>query len=572
MNKYYWIAFLLVLCLSNSLLSQNNTAKEYFSSPLKLPFSFSGNFGELRPSHFHSGLDFRTQGRIGIPVYAAKEGYISRVSVSPTGYGNALYITHPDGLTTVYGHLSRFNSRIQAFVRDRQYYTENYQINVTLTPQEFNVTKGELIAWSGNTGNSGGPHLHFEIRNTKSERAMNPVFYLRGIKDNSAPSILSLYAYPLSAQSHINKSSSKKRFSLIKAAGGYSLTNNAIEAFGRIGFGIQANDDFNGTGIKCGIYGATLFCDGKAVFEFKMDDFSFDKTRYSNSQMDYEESFVNKRKIYRLYRQPGNELDIYNPLINDGILELEDGKTHNIQIVVSDAFHNKSILKFKVLSHKYALPETKFPSATMFSYDKENKFKNEEVKIVIPKGALYEDFRFFYGNSPKRKGYYSNIQEIHDPTVPLQKPFQISIKAEDLPEELEEKSLIVRIDNFGNRSSAGGDFSGGWVTTQTSEFGNYAVSFDTVSPVIVPINIRDRKFLINKNEVQFRIGDNLSGVKTFRGEIDDKWVLFEYNPKTGIISYIFDKDRFEFGREHHLKLVVTDNKQNQSEYDATFYR
>lgn len=571
--KLLVIGFLSFILVSKYLSAQTNTAKETFSSPLRLPFSFSGNFGELRPSHFHSGLDFRTQGRTGIPVYAAKEGYVSRISVSATGYGNALYLTHPDGNTTVYGHLSRFIPHLEEYVKDKQYYTENFQINVSLTPGEYDVKKGELIAWSGNTGNSGGPHLHFEVRNTKSERAQNPLFYIPGIKDNSAPAILSLYIYPLSSDGHVNRSSSKKRFLITKSPNGYSISNNpTVEVFGKIGFGIQANDDYGGIGIKCGIYAANLICDGKTVFGFKMDNFSLGQTRYANSQMDYEEEVLKNRKIQRLYKQQGNELDIYNPDNDGGVLELRDGKVHNIQIIVSDAFHNKSSLKFKILSRKYPLPEIKFPSSVVFNYNKENKFENEEVKVAIPEGALYDSFNFFYGSSPKRNGCFSKTVEIHDPTVPLQKPMSISIKTKDLPENLEDKSLIVRFNEEGQRSAVGGEYSNGWVSVQCNEFGNYAVAIDTIPPVIIPLSIKDHKTLSESGGIRFRIGDNLSGIKVFRGEIDDKWMLFEYNPKTRIITHTFDRNRMEFGKTHHLTLSLTDNKQNKSTYTATFFK
>ncbi len=571
--KFFNISLVVVTLLSPFLAAQNHTNGESFSSPLKLPFSFSGNFGELRPAHFHSGLDFRTQGKTGVPVYAAKDGYVSRISVSPTGYGNALYLTHSDGSTTVYGHLSRFLPIIADYVRDKQYYTENYQINVSLSPGEIDFKKGDLIAWSGNTGNSGGPHLHFEVRNTKSERAENPLFYLPQIKDNSAPVISSFYIYPLTENSHVNKSTSKRRFPVIKTQNVYSLSNSSsIEVFGKIGFGVEAADDYSGVGIKCGIYAARLIYDGETVFGFKMNNLSFDQTRYANSEMDYEENKLNQRRVHRLYLQPGNELDIYGPVVNSGVLDLEDGETHTIQIVVSDAFDNQTSVKFKVVSRTCQLPVIKSPSAIFFTYDHNNTFKNDEVKVSIPKGALYESFNFFYDTKPKIKGCYSKIQKIHNPTVPLQKPINLSIKAEGLPDHLEEKSLIVSVDNAGHRYSIGGEYSLGWVTAPTNEFGNYAVSVDTIPPTITSLCINDKKTLTNKKEIQFIITDNLSGIKIFRGEIDDKWVLFEFNPKTKIISYTFDKKRMDFGKNHHLSLVVTDNKNNKSEYKATFYK
>jgi len=572
--KLFFTFTLIFICYCYNLFSQNSLPGESFISPLNLPFSFSGNFGELRASHFHTGLDFRTQGRTGIPVHAVKDGYISRISVSPTGYGNVLYLSHPDGNTTVYGHLEKFTPIVNEYVKDRQYYTESFQVNLTFTPIEFSFKKGEIIAWSGNSGGSAGPHLHFEIRDTKSERAMNPLFYIPGIKDNSAPKITSVYIYPLSESSYVNKSREKKRFDP------NTLQNNnksketpPVELFGKIGFGIQAGDFYSGTGIMCGIYSATLFCDGIPVFGFKMNNLSFDKSRFANSQVDYEELQIGHRWIQRLYKQPGNELDIYDPDVKNGILDLEDERPHNIEIVVSDVFKNKTSIKFKVFSKRVQLPSKKSSSGKEFLYDSQNEFENDKVRVTIPKGALYDNFRFIYKNGPKPVGCYSELQEIHLKTVPLQKPYYLSIKVNDLPENLEDKALIVDYNKTnGQRSAVGGTYSRGWVSSELNAFGTFTVSVDTISPSITSLSIQDKKTLINNSKIQFRISDNLSGIKSYRGEIDDKWVLFEYDAKSKIISYTFDKNRMTFGKSHHLSLIVVDNKDNRSEYKSVFVK
>jgi len=466
------ISFTLIfICCCYNLFAQNTLPNDSFISPINLPFSFAGNFGELRPSHFHTGLDFRTQGRTGIPVYAVKDGYISRISVSPTGYGNVLYLSHPDGTTTVYGHLEKFTPLVNEYVKDRQYYTESFQVNLTFSPLEFSFKKGEIIAWSGNSGGSAGPHLHFEIRNTKSEKALNPLFYIPGIKDNSAPKISSVYIYPLSENSYVNiethgrASYQKKRFdSNILQNVNRSKNTPPIELYGKIGIGIQAGDFYSGTGMMCGIYSATLLCDGKPVFGFKMDNLLFDQARFANSQADYEELEINHRWVQRLYKQPGNELHIYEPNIRNGILDLEDEKLHNIEIIASDAFNNKSSIKFKVFSKKVQLPAKKIPSGKEFLYDKQNEFENDMVRVNVPKGALYDNIRFIYNSGPKPTGCYSEIHRIHLKTVPLQKPYSLSIKVDDLPEKLQSKALIVDYNKSnGQKSSVGGTYSHGWL-------------------------------------------------------------------------------------------------------------
>ena len=565
---------LFLICSFSGLLAQKIPVNELFTGPIKPPYFFSGDFGELRPAHFHSGLDFRTQGKTGLPVFAVKDGYISRIGVSPIGYGNALYMNHPDGTTSVYGHLERFRSELQEYVREKQYDQESFPINITLSSGEFNYKKGEIIAWSGNSGSSGGPHLHFEIRNTASERACNPIFYNFGIKDNSAPKITAIYVYPLTATSNVGQDRSKKRFETVPVPDGYRLKNNqAIQLYGKIGIGIQAEDYFNGVGLKCGIYSATLFCDGKQVFGFKMESFSFDDSRYANSQADYEEYIKAHRWIQRLYKQPGNHLDIYYPADRSGILNLDDGKGHEFEIVVNDAFKNKVSLKFHTTSKKSSLPAKIQTSGKLFQFDQPNAFENDRIRVDIPKGALYDNLDFVWKSAPKPTGCYSELLQVNSKFIPLQKPYSLAIKCVGLPEELRNKALIVAIDpTTGQKAAIGGDYSGGWVTVKTYLFGSFAIAVDRTPPVITSLSIKDNKTLTNASKLQFKIADDLSGIKTYRGEIDGNWVLFEYDAKSKLLSYTFDKNRMVFGKSHLIRLVVTDYKENSTEYKAIIYK
>lgn len=568
------LILMLIFYAKTELHAKKTSDNESFISPLKPPFLFSGDFGELRASHFHSGLDFRTQGQTGLPVCAAKDGYISRIGVSSTGYGNALYMNHPDGTTTVYGHLERFHPKLEEYVREKQYDKESFQVNLSPFTEEFSFKKGEIIAWSGNSGSSGGPHLHFEIRDTKSEIACNPLLYDLGIKDNSAPKIAAVYVYPLTQKSNVGQLSIKKRFETVPIPGGYQLKNNLpIELFGKIGFGIQADDDFNGTGLKCGIYSATLLCDGIPVFGFKMDKFAFEDSRYANSQADFEERIKSHRWVQRLYRQPGNYIKIYDPSKEDGIFNLDDGKGHEFEIIVSDAFKNKTKVKFRTICKKEPLPSINHPVTKKFPFDQPNEFANDQIKIAIPKGALYDNLDFIWKSSPKPPGCYSPIQFVQTQFVPLQKPFTISVKCDALPESLTDKVLIVAIDAAtGKKIAIGGEYSDGWVTANTNIFGSFTVSVDKIPPVIIALSIKDKKTLTNNAKLEFKITDNLSGIKSYRGEIDGKWVLFEYDAKKEVITYAFDKNRMAFGKSHLLRLTVTDNKDNRSEYKAIIYK
>ena len=572
--RLFFSILLLYLSSQINILAQKKTDNSPITSPLKPPYFFAGNFGELRPNHFHSGLDFRTQGRTGLPVFAVKDGYISRIAISPSGYGNALYMNHPDGTTTVYGHLQRFNPKIQQYLREKQYDHESFQINLALSSDQFPFKKGDVIAWSGNSGSSGGPHLHFEIRDTKSERVLNPLFCKFGITDNSPPKIIALYTYPLTDASMVSGEQIKKRFETVTVPGGYRLKNNsAIEVFGKIGFGIQAEDYYNGTGLKCGIYSASLFCDKKEIFGFKMSDFKFNDSKYANTQGDYEEHIQSNRWVERLYRQPGNYLDIYAPSINNGMLNLDDSKGHEFEIIVCDAFKNKAILKFKTSSAKSYKPSKNGHFTKEFLFDKQNEFKNDKIRIEIPKGALYENLKFIWTTAPAPVGCYSELHRVSSKFIPIHLPYSLSVKVDGIPDNAEDKALIVSIEpGTGKKKAIGGEYSKGWVSVQAYVFGDFSVAIDQIPPVIIPLSIRDKRILTDPLKIQFRISDNLSGIKSYRGEIDGKWVLFEYDEKEDLLTYTFDYQRIAIKKSHLLRLVVSDYKDNRSEYKAIIYR
>jgi hypothetical protein len=546
--------------------------KSEFSSPLKSPYAFSGGFGELRKNHFHTGLDFRTAGQIGIPVYAFKEGSVARVSVSPSGYGHALYLIHPDGHTTVYGHLSRFDPKIESYVISQQYRLKQFAIDLTLPSGLITFKKGEIIAWSGNTGSSGGPHLHFEIRDTQSEKPQNPLLYLSGINDKSSPRILSLYVYPLSSISSVNKGVKKLR---VETTSARQITSTKlrqpIEVFGDIGFGIQSDDDFNGTGMKCGIYSAELFVDQQMVFSFQFDHLSFDLGRYVNSHVDYEELIKSKKWIHRLFLQPGNKMDIYHTNSSRGILQMSDGKIHDAKIIVKDAYGNYTQLAFKLISKKFQVAETKQNFTKQFFYDQSNEYENSEVRIQLPEGVLYDQLPFEYHSEIRKGAFYSKIHHVHQNYVPVHKPYRLSIKSFAIPPKLQSKALVVLVELSGKPSSCGGEYSDGWMTAYPRVFGDFGIMVDTIAPIIHPLSIKENKILVNKQKIEFKISDNLSGISSYEGEIDGNWVLFEYDAKTETISYTIDKSRIIIGKSHSIKLTVIDERKNSSVYNAVFY-
>lgn len=545
----------------------------YFVAPMKIPFFLSGNFAELRTNHFHGGIDIKTQGKTGLPVYAAAEGNISRINISHSGYGNALYIEHPNGTTTVYGHLQSFIPQIEDYIRKIQYEKETFAIDQLVPAGTLPIKKGEQIAKSGNTGSSGGPHLHFEIRRTKELIMMNPLLFHMPVKDKTKPIIQSLMVYPVSDDAGVSGKQQAQRFETIVIGNSYQLKNNQpISVWGKIGFGLQAIDLLDGNPNKCGIYSLKLNVDNELIYSFTMDDYVLDESKYINSHIDYEQAIRNGRRIYRTWLEPGNKLSIYDAVEKGGIIHASDNKPHKVKYEITDTNGNSTSLAFTIQSKETTIttPEAK---GELFKYNRNNHIRNEDIEFNIPEGALYNDVDFLYEKKSSNPKFYSSVYKLHNPFVPLHFACPLRIKAVSLPAKLESKVMLAQIDPVSGRIySATGKFADGWVEGNIRVLGNYTLAVDTAAPKIVSLSIADKTTLKDANKLRFTITDNLSGIEKFRGTIDDQWVLFEYDLKNNLISYTFDKEKFHFGKKHQLHLEVIDFKGNTSIYKANFYK
>ncbi|MCF6357760.1 MAG: M23 family metallopeptidase [Draconibacterium sp.] len=382
MNRIY--ALFLIFCSLYSF-GQNR----YYTNPVKIPILLSGNFAELRSNHFHSGIDIKTQGVSGIPVHAAAEGNISRIAVSPTGYGNALYIDHPNGTTTVYGHLQSFRKDIAKFVKENQYLQKSFKVDLQVSPDEFQIKKDEIIAKTGNSGSSGGPHLHFEIRDTQTENPLNPLKYNFGIKDTIPPKVLSLMMTPISEDSYVIDDTRKRRFPIVFYDGKYHIKNNpAVPVYGEIGFAIETNDYLNDSWNKCGINLIELYVDDELYFSHQISRFSFDESRYINSLIDYETYIGLRRRFQKTWVEPGNKLSTYKFVKGTGTFIAEGDATHKIQIVLKDTYGNSSTLEFKVKSKPNTFNKPTETFVKEFNYNSDNLFRTGDIQLEIPKGAL----------------------------------------------------------------------------------------------------------------------------------------------------------------------------------------
>lgn len=546
----------------------------YYSDPVKIPLNLSGSFAELRSNHFHSGIDIKTKGVTGIPVNSVADGYISRIVVSPTGFGRALYIDHPNGTTSVYAHLKGFREDIEKYIKDEQYERQSFKVDLQIPRNRFKVVQDEIIAYSGNSGSSGGPHLHFEIRDTESEEPMNPLHYQFPVEDNIAPKIFSLMAVPLGEHSHVSNSTGKQKFSVVFYDGSFHLHGNpTVPLFGKVGFAVQTNDYFDNSWNKCGIYSLKLKINGELYYSFTMDRFAFHETRYLNSHIDYAEYKTTGRRYIKTWMDPGNQLRIYDYVRENGIYNFNDGNIHHIRLELTDTYGNESLLQFKVASKFSEIRTPGEEYTALFEYDRPNRFREDGIRISIPEGALYDNVKFNYAAKPGGTGFYSDIHWVHSLKNPLHKYADIKVKVKDLPERLQSKALLVKVSpNSGRFYAAGGTYGDGWVGSSIREFGNYAVAVDTVAPIIIPLSIRNSSELIESNRIRFKISDNLAGIEKIEGTLDGKWMLFEWDPKTHIIAHNFDAERFELNKRHQFVLSVTDYRGNTKTYEASFWK
>jgi hypothetical protein len=548
--------------------------KSIFISPLKIPEFLSSNFGELRIDHFHSGLDIKTQGVTGKEVVAAADGYIYRIGVSPTGFGNVLFIKHPNGYSTVYGHLEKFAPKIEEYVKARQYEKKSFTIVLWPTKDEFPLRQGELIAYSGNTGGSGGPHLHFEIRKSDSEKPINPLLFDLGIIDNIKPVIDMLAIYPINRHSLINKRNSIKKINVSGSHGTYFIPpENEISISGMAGFGIKTYDILDDSPNRVGVYSIELSIDSVSVYKYIMDGFSFAESRYINCHIDYESFMRENIYIERMFVLPGDRLSVYKYVSNRGIINFNDGKTHKAEIVVTDVYNNKSSLTFRVKSQPEKAqsdPDLIHPDVTVMPYNRSNKFTAENIVVDIPSGALYDTLNFLFKKDNGTKEMLSDLYFVHNKFTPVQKAIKLSIKPRKIIAGQESKMLIVQLDDELKKSAANSSWQEGYLTADVLSFGRYFVGIDTIAPYITANGLTPGANLTGQREIKIRIKDDLSGIKSYEPSIDGKWALFEYDQKNEMLIYKFDETRLTKGSKHELSLRVTDYKNNTSIFTSSF--
>lgn len=570
MNRSFFTALLGLFFLVGKSHGQPDVPKSYFRSPVDIPITLSGTFGEPRSTHFHSGLDIKTQGREGLPIYAIADGYVSRIKISPWGFGHALYIKHPNGYESVYAHLSRYNDEIADVARSVQYQQQSFEIEYYPDPGVYTVTKGDVIAYSGNSGSSGGPHLHFEIRDSL-ERPYNPLLFGYQVTDSRPPAVHNIGFYRMDGLRFLTDN---KVMSVSSAGSHLSVSGGAVIKLNteKLGLAVHSYDQLNGAANKNGIYAIELYDGDELIYHYRMDRFAFTETRYVHCHMDAKERDQNGRSMHRCFSLPGNELSTYPTVKEKGLVDLSDGRIHELRIEVKDFSGNSSSVKLRTQFDS----ESDFFNPDMLTYDyvlphnQDNTINRGGIFIDIPEGTLFDTLHLaITSREATSNSVFSKVYTIGDPFVPAFDWFELALEFDPREFKMDpSKVFLVHQDHNGRIKGRGGYFEGGMIHGEIREFGLFFLMADTTAPVLKPINIYDGKNVSGQRRIDFQVTDNLSGLDKYLARIDGVWALLEYNPKRNKLSYPISPDLKQ--GEHKLVIDLYDERQNLSTYSTKF--
>lgn len=559
MKKLLTVLFFTQLCFG-----QTTEYPKDFIAPLDIPIDLSGSFGELRSNHFHSGLDMKTQKREGLNVYAVADGYVSRIKISTFGYGKAIYITHPNGYTTVYAHLKKANGIIEEYIKKKQYASKSYEVEMFPAANELKVKQGDTIAFSGNSGGSGGPHLHFEFRETASEKIVNPLHFgfTKYVKDTHKPFIQGLMVYPIE-NTVVNKSEKPILVSVNKKANGDYQAAKVI-ANGKIGFAINAYDHCTNPYNKNGVYKVNAYLNGVLYYEYVFDKFAFDETRYINNLIDYKTYKTKKQRFQKLFFNNDYPLSIITDSKNNGIINTQPDTSYNFRIEVLD-FQGNAVNLYVPIEYgisEVAIPKKAVDTPYHVKAGIEHNYAKENISVFMPSNAFYDDFDLNFDVK-------SNVLYLHDQSIPIHKNITITFdNISDLTEEQMKKTFIASLDgaklNYNKTHRKGTTFS-----TRVRNFGTYKLAQDSIAPRIYNVNFVEGKNLSNQKTLRVSISDNLSGINSYNAYLNGEWILMEYDYKTKKLVHDLKDGKYKAGR-NDFKVIVSDNMQNSTTFESYF--
>ncbi|WP_415329318.1 M23 family metallopeptidase [Chryseobacterium sp. MMS23-Vi53] len=556
----FFSRLMILVCLINSVATfAQNYPQGYFRNPLNIPINLAANFGAVRSNHFHMGLDIRTNSQENLPVVAAADGYVSRIKVERYGFGNAVYVTHPNGYTTVYAHLNKYFAQLDEYVKEQQYKDEKWEQDISFSSNQFPVTKGQLIALSGNTGGSAGPHLHFEIRDTKTEECINPLLFGFNIPDGIAPIISGLYWYD-------------RRFStyepgangiVVKKTGSVYASNVIQVDSPQISFAIKAVDKAN-QGFNLGIYDAELLMDGKLIYSFKIDRIHYNDTRYINGCVDYTKFIRDKMSIQHLSNLQGMKLPNYSSG-SDGIINLSDNEVHNIEIILKDVNGNTSRLTTKV---QLSNSSEKISSNNRTVSPNESKtIKTENAEISLSKNAVYDVVNFNMYEKPDAEAV-SNSIVLNNPYIPIHDFFSLKIKTNRKLTSEEKDKTVIELNYGSDKNIIKAKWNGDWAEGQFNRLGTARLLLDNGLPSVSPS--WKEGTLITSGSLRLKGAAKIGDIESFRAELDEKWLRFA-RVKDDFV-YVFDEKYPKGSGSHTLKVITTNTAGNTNTQTFTFQR
>lgn len=559
--RYY---LLTIFFLYASIINSQNSG-DY---PLEIPIILSGTFGELRPNHFHAGIDIKTKGTEGFKVYSIGDGYVSRIQITHGGYGKALYIKHDNGQSSVYAHLQKFSPKIEKIVKEIQYSKESYTFRTYPSKDEIRISEKELIGFSGNTGRSFGPHLHYELRD-ELDRPINPMAFKNySVKDTIPPVVLGLY-YKLIPENSISGSNSSFNELKLKKISNNLFISDTLKTSGPVGFGINSFDRMNNTWNKMGLSNIKTNIDGNEIFNMDLNSFSYDEWRHINTFIDYPYYKNKKIKIQKLYIEEFNPLDMYKRSLGDGVVKInETNVTYLYSVKLFDFNKNQSEILVPIQWVKQNdLSNRKLDFENMFKVNKDStyNFKFPSAKVSIEKNSFYTDkiIQIFEEN---------NLLHVDKDSIPLLKGITIKMDVSRYNDSIRNRTYIGRIGENKKSSFVSSKKEENYVIAKVNNLGDFVIKIDSIKPNISVIDISENQWISNRKNLSIKISDNESGVKNYRGTINDKWILLEYNPMKGILSYDFNDNVNRDDAKNVLEIKIEDNVGNEKKLIKTFYR
>lgn len=525
---------------------ETDTDKPSFTPPFDFPITFSGNFGEIRANHFHGGLDFKTGGTIGKPVRALADGYISRIRVTH-GSGYVLDVAYDNGYSTINRHLSAFVGDVARRVEDLQYEKESWEVEITPEPDEYPVKAGQIIALSGNTGYSFGPHLHLDMIETATDEYIDPLpFFMNKVKDKTAPRAEGIMLFPQPGKGVVEGKRTRRAFP--------AHPTKPITAWGLIGAGIRAYDYMDGVQNKYGVKTVILEVDGEEVFRSTIDRFAYEENRYINSWThgQYMKSFI----------EPGNRLRMLQASNgNRGLVEINEERPYRFVYTLSDALGNTSKVRFTVQGQKTTIAPVEHREKYALKWDKVNYLQEPGLELVIPKGMLYDDVLLNYSVRAD-SGDIAFTYQLNDTRIPMHNACDLRIGLRRRPVEDVTKYYVAGVTARGGKYRIGGKYEDGVMKVRIRDLGTYTVAVDTVPPVITPVNQAQWG---RTGKIIFKAKDKETGINTYRGTIDGKYALFgKPNSISGNLVCELDPKHVEKGGKHVVEMTVTDGCGNRT--------